>query len=67
MNYNIIYSIFFTNYGKEFFSQLKHYIKQESPDEYDEIVRVIENTINNKIKKTHLQNYLKHSYRIYNS
>ena len=56
-----------TNSIEEFFSQLKHYIKQESPDEYDEIVRVIDDTIKNKIKKTHLQNYLKHSYRIYNS
>jgi hypothetical protein len=56
-----------TNSIEEFFSQLKHYIKQESPDEYDEIVRVIDDTIKNKIKKSHLQNYLKHSYRIYNS
>lgn len=56
-----------TNSIEEFFSQLKHYIKQESPDGYDEIVRVIDDTIKNKIKKSHLQNYLKHSYRIYNS
>ena len=36
-------------------------------DKYDEIVRVIEDTIKNKITKNHLQNYLKHSYKIYKS
>lgn len=36
---------------EEFFGQLKHYIKNESPDEYDEIVRVIDDTIKNKITR----------------
>ena len=56
-----------TNAIEEFFSQLKHYIKKESPNTYEEIVDVITDIINKKITKTHLTNYLKHSYKIYNS
>jgi hypothetical protein len=33
---------------------------------YEEIIHDINNIILNKIKKQHLTNYLKHSFRIYN-
>jgi len=56
-----------TNAIEEFFSQLKHYIKKESPNTYEDIVDVITNIINKKITKVHLTTYLKHSYKIYNS
>ncbi len=46
---------------------LKHYIKKESPNTYEDIVDVITNIIDKKITKVHLTNYLKHSYKIYNS
>ena len=44
---------------------LKHYIKKESPNTYDDIYRVINRTINTKITAENLTNYLKHSYKIY--
>jgi transposase-like protein len=50
-----------------FFSQLKHYIKKESPNTYDDIYNVITNILEKKIQKKHLENYLKHSYKIYKS
>ena len=50
---------------EEFFSQLKHYIKKKSPNTYEDIERVIKEIINSKIKREHLTNYLKHSYRMY--
>ena len=55
-----------TNAIEEFFSQLKHYIKKESPNAYEDIVDVITDIIDKKITKVHLTNYLKHSYKIYN-
>jgi transposase len=67
---NLLYTVPYhpeTNAIEEFFSQLKHYIKKESPNTYEDIVDVITHIINNKITKTHLANYLKHSYTIYNS
>lgn len=54
-----------TNSIEEFFSQLKHYIKKESPNTYDDIHKTIKNILATKITKEHLTNYLKHSYRIY--
>ena len=36
-------------------------LKKESPNTYEDIKRVI----TTKIKKRHLTNYLKHSFRIY--
>ena len=45
--------------------ELKHYIKKESPNTYDDIDKVIKNIILTKIKKEHLKNYLKHSFKIY--
>jgi transposase len=69
-NNNLLYSVPYhpeTNSIEEFFSQLKHYIKKESPNTYDDIHKTIKNTIENKISKTHLSNYLKHSYKIYKS
>ena len=50
---------------EEFFSQLKHYIKKESPNTYEDIERVIKDIITTKIKREHLKNYLKHSFKIY--
>ena len=54
-----------TNSIEEFFSQLKHYIKKESPNTYDDIYNTIKEILASKITKTHLTNYLKHSYKIY--
>ena len=56
-----------TNSIEEFFSQLKHYIKKVSPNTYDDIDKTIKDILKNKITKEHLTNYLKHSYKIYNS
>jgi len=67
-NNDLLYSVPYhpeTNSIEEFFSQLKHYIKKESPNTYDDIYRVINRTINSKITEEHLRNYLKHSYKIY--
>lgn len=54
-----------TNAIEEYFSQLKHYIKKESPNTYEDIYNTIKEILENKITKTHLTNYLKHSYKIY--
>lgn len=51
-----------TNAIEEFFSQLKHYIKKESPKTYDELYVCIEEIMKTKIKKVHLKNYLYHSF-----
>jgi len=67
---HLLYSVPYhpeTNAIEEFFSQLKHYIKKESPNTYEDIHKVITNIINTKITKEHLSNYLKHSYKIYKS
>ena len=67
-NNELLYSVPYhpeTNAIEEFFSQLKHYIKKESPNTYDDIDKVIKETILTKIKKEHLKNYLKHSFKIY--
>ena len=64
----LLYSVLYhpeTNSIEEFFSQLKHYIKKQSPNTYEDIDKVIKDTLQNKIQKKHLTNYLKHSYRIY--
>ena len=53
-----------TNGGiEEFFSQLKHYIKKESPNTYQDIVDCIKRILVTKIRKTHLYNFFKHLYR----
>lgn len=65
---SLLYSVPYhpeTNTIEEFFSQLKHYIKKKSPNTYEDIERVIKEIINSKIKREHLTNYLKHSYRMY--
>jgi transposase len=65
---HLLYSVPYhpeTNAIEEFFSQLKHYIKKESPNTYDDIQLVIKDIIKNKITKEHLTNYLKHSFRMY--
>jgi len=67
-NNKLLYSIPYhpeTNAIEEYFSQLKHYIKKESPNTYEDIDKAIKDILKNKIKKEHLTNYLKHSYRIY--
>ena len=68
-NHNhLLYSVPYhpeTNSIEEFFSQLKHYIKKESPNTYEDIDTTIKDILENKIKKEHLINYLKHSYKIY--
>jgi transposase len=67
-NNELLYSVPYhpeTNAIEEFFSQLKHYIKKESPNTYDDIHKVIKDTILTKIKKEHLKNYLKHSFKVY--
>ena len=69
-NNHLIYSVPYhpeTNSIEEFFSQLKHYIKKESPNTYDDIYNTIKEILANKITKEHLTNYLKHSYKIYKS
>lgn len=55
-----------TNPIEEFFSQLKHYIRKASPQDYKEISKNIKSIIKNKMRKQHLKNYFKHSFRIYN-
>lgn len=54
-----------TNPIEEFFSQLKHYIRKKSPHDYKEISFNIKDIIKTKIKKEHLENYFKHSFKIY--
>jgi len=56
-NNHLLYSVPYnpaTNAIEEFFSQLKHYIKKESPNTYDDIVNVIKKIIKTKINKIHL-------------
>ena len=68
-NNHLIYSVPYhpeTNSIEEFFSQLKHYIKKESPNTYEDIYNVISNILEKKITKEHLTNYLKHSYKYIN-
>jgi len=67
---HLLYSVPYhpeTNSIEEFFSQLKHYIKKESPNTYEDIDTTIKGILENKIRKEHLINYLKHSYKIYKS
>ena len=69
-NNHLLYSVPYhpeTNSIEEFFSQLKHYIKKESPNTYQDIYKVISNILEKIITKEHLTNYLKHSYKIYKS
>ena len=47
-------------------SAVKYYIKKQSPQSFNEIYKTITNIINTKIKSEHLENYIKHSFRIYN-
>ena len=66
---NLLYTVPYhpeTNAIEEFFSQLKHYIKKTSPQTYQEIHKTISNIIDSNIKPLHLENYLKHAFRIYN-
>ena len=38
---------------------------QRSPNTYEDIERVIKDIITTKIKREHVTNYLKHSFKIY--
>ena len=49
----------------EFFSQLKHYIKNKVLKTYQEIHKTISNIIYSNIQPNNLEKYLKHSFRIY--
>ena len=65
---NLLYTVPYhpeTNAIEEFFSQLKHYIKKKSPQTYQEIHKTISNIIKSNIKSKHLENYMKHAFRIY--
>ena len=65
---NLLYCVPYhpeTNPIEEFFSQLKHYIRKNSPQNYKEISDKIKDILNTKIKKKHLENYFKHSFQIY--
>lgn len=65
---HLLYSVPYhteTNAIEKFSSQLKHYIKKQSPNTYDDIQSVIKDIIKHKINKKHLTNYLKHSFRLY--
>jgi transposase len=62
---HLLYSVPYhpeTNAIEEFFSQLKHYIKKESPNTYESVIK---NILKHNITKEHLTNYLKHSFRLY--
>ena len=66
---NLLYTVSYnpqTNPIEEFFSQLKHYIRKKSPQNYKEIYNEIKNILQTKVTKQHLKNYFKHSFRIYN-
>ena len=51
-----------TNPIEEFFSQLKHYVKLESPQDYNSIIDNVKRTIKDKIKSKQLDNYFNHLY-----
>ena len=56
-NNHLLYSVPYhpeTNSIEKFFSQLKHYIKKESPNTYEEIDKTIKEILANKITKEHL-------------
>ena len=66
---NLLYTVPYhpeTNAIEEFFSQLKHYIKRQSPQSFNEIYKTINDIILTKIKSKHLENYIKHAFKIYN-
>lgn len=54
-----------TNPIEEFFSQLKHYIRIESPQTFRQLREVIGKTIKRKIKPDHLKNYFIHAFLKY--
>lgn len=54
-----------TNPIEEYYSQLKHYIRKKELSNYNAIKREIRKIIGTKIKKKHLENYFKHSFKIY--
>ena len=64
-NNTVQYSVAYyprSNPIEQFFNQLKHYIKKESPISYEDITNTIRNALT-KIKEKHLQNYFLHAFR----
>ena len=65
---NLLYTVPYnpqTNPVEEFFSQLKHYIRKRSPQNYKEINDSIIKILKDKIKRKHLKNYFKHGFKIF--
>ena len=61
----IIYTIPYNpscNPIENFFSQLKNYVKNKSPDNYDELKNTIDKIIKKKIDKQHLKNYFNYLF-----
>lgn len=52
-----------TNPIEMFFSQLKHYIKEESPKNINDLEEVVKKILKTKIKKKHLKNYFNYSFK----
>ena len=48
---------------------VKYYLdhNEDMRNTYDDVYNVISNILEKKIRKEHLTNYLKHSYKIYKS
>jgi transposase len=64
-NNKIIYSIPYNpscNPIENFFSQLKNYVKNKSPDNFDELKNTIDKVIKKKIEKEPLKNYFNYLF-----
>jgi transposase len=61
----VLYSVPYyprSNPIEQFFSQMKHYIKKESPILFDDIKRVVASSIE-KVKPKNYENYFLHAFR----
>ncbi len=61
----ILYTLFYNpnlNPIENLFSQLKNYIKNKSPDNYQELKLTIDRIFKNKIKEEHLKNYFNYLF-----
>ena len=66
---NLLYTVPYhpeTNAIEEFFSQLKHYIKRQSPQLFNKIYKIINHIISTKIKSKNLESYIKQAFKIHN-
>ena len=69
-NNKIIYSLPYNpslNPIENLFSQLKNYIKNKSPDNYEQLKNDLNSIIKNNIKKEHLENYYKYLFTLANN